>query len=389
MIIIVGQGLLGTLLVWEFIQLGYTSDQLIIIDKPEPQGAWQVGAGIINSISGQAMNTSDRLDEFYPVAVETYERISHLLKQGISNPKSKSKSKIAESFYTDCGLVRCLTHTKQIKRWHNRITNYPQRYQPWLSQESELQLDHRLADLQTYFKEPLLGIVSCTGGWVDMVTLIQKSRNYFKEQGFYKEMVVNATDIQAWQRGENHQGIKANSTDKIILTQGVDGLQANDSVFGEHRSALGEILTLRIENSDVNTILNWGPWLLPINPDKQLYRFGATYQWDWREGLASSDIEQPLKSLKTSQQGRDELEARLQEKTSFDYQVIDHHVGIRPIVRRSQPVFKQVNNQLIAINGLGSKGTLYAPKLAADVVNYILQKQALDCWYNFENTKSP
>ncbi len=375
MIVIVGQGLLGTLLAWEFIQRGYTSDDLIIIDKPEPQGAWQVGAGIINSIFGQSMNISERLSDFYPVALETYQRISQILTTNRANLNT------AHSFYNECGMVRCLTSTKQVERWHNRKSHYPERYQPWLSSESELQLDHRLADLQTYFKEPLLGIVSCTGGWVDMVNLINKSRVYFKEQGYYKEQQVSASDIQTWQRGETALGIHADKAHHIILAQGLDGLQAQESPFGQHRSALGEILTLKIENSDVNTILNWGPWLLPINPDKQLYRFGATYDWNWRDNLTPQNRQQPLESLAPSQQGRDELECRLQEQTNFDYQVLNHQVGIRPIVRRSQPVVKQLTNKVIAINGLGSKGTLYAPKLASDIVTHLLEQQTLDDWY--------
>lgn len=396
MIIITGQGFLGTLLAWELLARGYNAngaEDFVIVDKPQvagdqnggpnkgPMGAWQVAAGILNSIPGQSMNPSERMGEYYTEALDFYAGISVRLGKQQGQKQGKHQSK---QIYTDCGLVRCLTTTAQKERWQNRQSNYPERYQQWLNGESELQLDHKLADIQTYFKEPLLGIISCKGGWVDMVALVEQSRAYFKSLGCYQELEVTDDMIQAWGRGESVAAGGNIKPSKVFLTQGLDGLQSKISPFGKHRSALGEILTLNIKNIDCTTVLNWGSWLLPVDTAKGVYRFGATYDWDWREKLVIKDMTNPLPSIHPSQQGRDELETKLQDQTLFDYEVLDHHIGVRPIVRRSQPVIKHINDRVIAINGLGSKGSLYAPKLAQQLVSHVLDGSPLDKWYELK-----
>ena len=121
-----------------------------------------------------------------------------------------------------------------------------------------------------------------------------------------------------------------------------------------HRSAKGEILTVRIPGFAESRILNRNGWVIPLGDD--LYRVGATFDWDQ---LSSGP----------SDEGRAKVEALLQSFTECDYEVIDHVAGIRPIINRSEPVILHQEKKGWMVNGLGSKGVIYAPRVGLEMVS--------------------
>ena len=54
-----------------------------------------------------------------------------------------------------------------------------------------------------------------------------------------------------------------------------------------------------------------------------------------------------------------------------DFQLVEHVAGIRPILRRSQPLIGKNAAGNWIFNGLGSKGSLYAPKMAKMLADWI------------------
>src|SRR5882724_11305977 len=68
-ILIVGQGLAGTLLAWEFERAGIAFQ---IADAGHAESASRVAAGIINPITGQRIVKSWRVDTLLPTARESY-----------------------------------------------------------------------------------------------------------------------------------------------------------------------------------------------------------------------------------------------------------------------------------------------------------------------------
>ena len=75
-ILIVGQGLAGTLLAWEFERVGIPFK---IVDAGHAHGASRVAAGIINPITGQRIVKSWMIDTMLPVARESYTAFEKVL----------------------------------------------------------------------------------------------------------------------------------------------------------------------------------------------------------------------------------------------------------------------------------------------------------------------
>ncbi|MBT6398671.1 MAG: FAD-binding oxidoreductase, partial [Verrucomicrobia bacterium] len=95
-------------------------------------------------------------------------------------------------------------------------------------------------------------------------------------------------------------------------------------------------------------------WLIPIGGN--LYRVGATYDWDRLESGPTDE-------------GRRKVENILKNFTTRDYEVVNHVAGIRPIINRSRPVVEFQEGKGWMINGLGSKGVIYAPRLGLEMVD--------------------
>ena len=63
------------------------------------------------------------------------------------------------------------------------------------------------------------------------------------------------------------------------------------------------------------------------------------------------------------------VEEILRTFTERDFEVLDHVAGVRPIIQRSRPVVKFEEGRGWMVNGLGSKGVIYAPRVGAEMVD--------------------
>src|SRR5882757_9876638 len=75
-ILIVGQGLAGTLIAWEFERAGIS---FAIADAGHTDAASRIAAGIINPITGRRLVKSWRIDELLPLARQSYREIEAAL----------------------------------------------------------------------------------------------------------------------------------------------------------------------------------------------------------------------------------------------------------------------------------------------------------------------
>ena len=177
------------------------------------------------------------------------------------------------------------------------------------------------------------GAVELTGGgWLDTRKFLQLSRDRFRDLGLFGE-----------------------SEGTRIRCEGAAGLIAGD--MGPQRCAKGEILTVRANWPETHIRIGAGGWLVPVGGG--YFRVGSTYDWDHLDETPTSAGLERIR----------EIAAKL---GGSDFEIIAHVAGIRPILRRSQPlVGKGVAGDLV-FNGLGSKGTLYAPGMAAMLADWIL-----------------
>jgi glycine oxidase len=133
-----------------------------------------------------------------------------------------------------------------------------------------------------------------------------------------------------------------------VLCEGAAGLMAGR--LGRHRCAKGEILTVRAPWRNDRISIGGGGWLVPTGGDT--FKVGSTYVWDRLDGEPTAE-------------GRAKVEKIARLLGGDDFEVIAHEAGVRPIVRKSQPVIGPLEDGVVVFNGLGSKGSLYAPGVAA------------------------
>ena len=149
---------------------------------------------------------------------------------------------------------------------------------------------------------------------------------------------------------------------RVVRCDGAAGLMAG--WLGEHRCAKGEILTVLAPGvDDSRVVVGGGGWLVPLGAG--LFKVGATYEWDQLDGEPTAE-------------GRAKIERILAALGVEDFVVVDHAAGVRPIVRRSIPLIGPLADGTMVLNGLGSKGSLYAPGAAKSLADWLVGDGELD-----------
>lgn len=251
-------------------------------------GSTRVAAGLVNPVTGQNFQVGQEFGEAWEVAERFYHSLS-------------------DEIYQSLPIVRL-----------------------WKGEKDRAKFEKKREGLAG-FVESINdeGVTWNVGGWLDCRKFLEVARaRFLREGGDWGNEV----------RGE-----------EAIWCTGARGLMSDEFSGVEHRSAKGEILTVRIPGWGEGRILNRSGWLIPIGGE--CYRVGATYDWD---GLESGP----------TAKGREQVEVILRSFTQRRYEVIDHVAGVRPIIQRSEPVVCYEKGKGWMVNGLGSKGVVYAPRLA-------------------------
>lgn len=99
----------------------------------------------------------------------------------------------------------------------------------------------------------------------------------------------------------------------------------------------------------------------------QLFKVGATYEWDQLNDIPSEE-------------GKFELTKKLNSIISSPYNIVSHDAGVRPSVIDRRPVIgaHPKHNNIYVFNGLGTKAVMLAPYFAKQFVNYLQNNTPLD-----------
>jgi len=127
----------------------------------------------------------------------------------------------------------------------------------------------------------------------------------------------------------------------------------------------GELLTIHAPDLKIDFVLKSSVFLIPLEND--LYRVGATYEWD--------DM-----SPNITTKAKDELLNKLDKCLSCDYKVVDQVAGIRPTVKDRRPLVGQhyKHKNMFILNGLGTRGVMIAPYVAKQLFSYIEEGKPLE-----------
>lgn len=323
---IVGQGLAGTCLAWDLWKRGVPFH---LTDR-EQGGSSRVAAGLINPVTGKNFEPSARIATFLPEAMAFYQEIERRLGITLWHP------------------LPVLRLADTDKEWRKMLQKSTQPdITPWLS--------NNVAPLAI---EGWVGALMLTGGGrLDTRAFLDASREFFRQLGLYQN-----SDIP-----------HAHGHGRHIRCEGAAGLIAG--TCGPHRCAKGEILTLHAESWDASHIrIGAGGWLVPLG--NGLFKCGSTYEWN--------QLDENPTSI-----GRIRIEAIATRLGGPDFEIIAHEAGIRPILRRSEPLIGPIAGGDWMFNALGSKGSLYAPGMARRLGLWLAEGIEPDPAFDFRNFNPP
>jgi len=320
-IVILGQGLAGSVLAWTFDRAGIDFE---VIDRGHAEASSRVGAGIINPVTGQRLVKSWRIDEELAPALALYRDIEASLK---------------------IALVRSMRVRRIFRNEHERHVY------------SEKKTGGDLA--------PYAGDGDDDGFWieggarVDTAALIEAVRVWLRASGRLREETISAE--QALSKCE-----------LVIDCTGAAVASDAEFAFAGLRPAKGETLTLALATPIAeDVILNAGHWLLPLG--NATARVGATFEPGVTDLTLTTRARDELERSAASLIGGDF--AVIAHEVGLRMTSPDKH----PVIGRSP---RDPRRGLI--NGLGSKGALLAPGLARQWVNHLTEAvpfdPAVDVW---------
>jgi glycine oxidase len=265
-------------------------------------GSSRIAAGLINPVTGRNFEPSWRIGEFLPEAVAFHQSVATHLGRDFWHPMPVLRLAASPAEWHKISIKRHLPHVA-----------------PWVIGDAHPPAGWHAA-------------IRLHGGRLDTRGFLDASRDFFASRDLYQESETDPADPDP----------------HLIRCEGAAGLLQNQ--LGPHRCAKGEILTFRSPEFDSSTIqIGAGGWIVPLGDG--LFKAGSTYDWHQLDDSPTPFGRQRVLEIARAH-GIDQPD------------VIAHDAAVRPILRRSQPLIGRHPVGGWAFNGLGSKGSLYAPGIA-------------------------
>lgn len=338
-VLIIGQGLAGSLLAWELIQ---REMRVVVLDNGCPNAS-QVAAGLINPVTGQRLVKSSDIDELLPVAMQCYRQLSEAFRQ---------------RFFVALPMLRILKNVRERRAAEQRLSQ--QDYQAFLSvcsaEVGALQVPHGV-------------LLQAQTGYLKTGLLLSQLRKFLMANASYRQNQVDYNDIVLHPRLSWQDLLPRH----IVFCEGYQAL--HNPWFGglPFQPAKGEILTCSSTVQCPEQIINFGHWLIPI--DAQRFKLGATYQPGQTDTQPTELARQTL---------LDGVSAVMPDLKPIE--VTTQQAGVRPATLDKQPLIgshPQYAN-LHIFNGFGSKGSLAIPRYAQQFAAALQQRGLISAPINVQ-----
>ncbi|WP_162304377.1 NAD(P)/FAD-dependent oxidoreductase [Maribellus luteus] len=323
--LIVGQGLAGTMLAFEMQEHNIP---FRIVSSPNKSKASLVAAGMINPLVFKRLTKSWMADQLLPVMHKRYRELENLL---------------LASFFFEKKILKPLSE-QEMQLWKEKQQN------PEFSSFIESVLAE--SPLASLVGSPAYGIVRGSG-YLNLAVFLELAEQYFREKGWLLEAgFLLDDDIPDFFEIE---GIKA---ENIVFCEGYHLAENPLFQLVKMNPAKGEVLQIHAPDLPEEFILNKRVFVLPVGNHR--FKVGSTYEWD--------DL-----SETPTEKGKDSITERLENLVKTGYTIEEHWAGVRPTVADRRPVLgvHPKHKNVFVFNGLGTKGVMLAPWLAAEMVKFL------------------
>ncbi len=345
-VLVVGQGVAGSVLAWTLDQLGCT---VLLADAPELPAASRVAAGIVNPLTGRKLVRTWRADELFPFLHQFYTQAEAQLNARFFYPLD-----IYRPYRDEAEKQAYLTYTAD----------------PDVAQYVRTGADD--AGYTPFIHNEFGGLTVTQSGWVNIPDFTRAVRNYFRQKGRFFEQRITPEMIRFDGDSAEWNGYRFRN---VIFAEGP--YSALNSLFGwlPYNPVKGQILTAEVDHYPIRAIVNQGVFILPI--DAHTVKIGATYTWhdlDWQ----------------TSDDGRLFLQNKVRDLLKIPYRIVGQQAGIRPATKDRRPFvgWHPAVSAAGIFSGMGAKGVSLAPYLARQLAGNLLTGEELDPEVNISRVVS-
>lgn len=345
-ILIIGQGLAGTLLGYRFERAGHT---VHYVDAPEQTTSSEVAAGIVNPITGRRFVKSWRMDELLPELKALYAELEDLLGVQLWYPMP---------------LIRTLYNRGDVNDWQARSGDpgYPE----YMEDDPEV---GRIPEIT----EPVFAYAGVRhAGRVDVARLVQAFRDRLVADGrFFADTFdySRIPELLAAAAGAVEKELVAgeglaNAYDRIVCCEGWRARFNPWFNYLPHGGNKGEVLLIRTEAPLLTSMFKHRVFLVPFSDNT--YWIGATSENKFTD-------DQPTAANAAF------LEDRLREILTVPYTIVARRAAVRPTVRDRRMFLGSHPDVpgLSIFNGLGTKGASLAPLGSRWLAAYLMEGKPL------------
>ena len=321
-VIVIGQGLAGTLLAHDLIE---ARQSIAIIDVNLKASATRIAAGLINPVGMKRCIPSYNAQHYFPKAIERYREIEQKL--GVDFLELKPILRLFAN--------QEVKHDWQIKFSNNNMDKYISRF---FEDNTYSFLNDNEGSAELY-----------PSAHINLLTFLDNSREYLKTEALILDERFDFSQF------DPIQGVyKSLQSDRVIFCEGFR-LKYNPYFKSLPLSPTkGEVMTIRVPSIEYfDKIISKGVYILPLG--NFLYFVGATYN--------HTDLTDQL-----TREGQSFLRDKISDILSVEYEVISSVAGVRPTVKDRKtliglhPKYEKIG----VFNGLGTRGALQGPSLSAE-----------------------
>ena len=327
-ILIIGQGLAGTLLSYHLLKKNIKHK---VIDVAKEGSAAVAAAGLINPIVVKRVTKTWQADLFYPYAHKLYQELESFLDKRFYYPMP----------------IKKIYGKDDAAFWQQRLQK--EKLDNYIATNAQFNLPDGIHQPFGY------GTIH-TCARLNMAGMLQSYRRYLVDNEMLIESDFNDEELIIRKVYIQWQHLKA---DKVIFCRG--SFDAGSQFFKHLKwnNTKGELLNAAIPQLSIDYILSKGIFVMPVGNHQ--FKIGATYTHHW-DNLESTD--EKLQELLQKWSVISELPLKINKQLT----------GIRPTLADRRPVLQFLNeNPRIGIfNGLGSRGGLMAPYLANTMVEKLI-----------------
>jgi glycine oxidase len=324
-LVIVGWGLAGCTLAWQFYQNG---QKFSVYDSGKNECS-RIAAGLVNPVVFKRLTLSWNAPALMPYAEKFYAGVEGFLNEKIIHQRS---------------IYAAFSGIADENDWSAKQGDPA--FKPFLGDAEMKSIPH--------VKAPFgFGKVN-TFGYLDTGVYLDASKRFFEAKGM--PFIHTRFD---------HEIVKQDQNRHYFFCEGAE--VKHNPFFGKlpFKPTHGEVLTVRAEKLKFDQVLNKNMFVLPLGND--LYKIGSTYKWD---------LDEPV----TTQAGKQEILKKFEDLVDCDYVLVDHKAGIRPTVSGRRPLLgtHPTRRNAHLFNGLGTKGVMIAPYYADQLRKSVFEGAQLD-----------